>query len=131
MALEAKAAAALLKYVPLPAGLLPAAIAKLATGATADSWAARAAALVFAQVALWCQAFVFACICMQSCVPVQHAACDSSQGRILHVQHAAFEVLQGRIRRGLASGAFCFSLLLINGPCCYHRVYWKCPMPGP
>ena len=53
MALEAKAAAALLKYVPLPADLLPAAIAQLATGATADLWAARAAALVFAQVPIF------------------------------------------------------------------------------
>lgn len=50
MALEAKAAAALLKYVPLPCDLLPSAIAKLAAGAAADLWAARAASLVFAQV---------------------------------------------------------------------------------
>lgn len=57
MALEAKAAAALLKYVPLPADLLSAAVAHLATGAAADLWAARAAALVFAQVPrMRCQA---------------------------------------------------------------------------
>ena len=58
MALEAKAAAALLKYVPLPADLLPAAIAHLSTGAAADLWAARAAALVFAQVPLWVEGLV-------------------------------------------------------------------------
>ena len=52
LALEAKAAAALLKYVPLPARLLPGAIGHLAAGAAAGLWAARAAALVFAQY-LW------------------------------------------------------------------------------
>ncbi len=52
LALEAKAAAALLKYVPLPARLLPGAIGHLAAGAGAELWAARAAALVFAQY-LW------------------------------------------------------------------------------
>ncbi len=46
----AKSAAALLKYLPLPAALLPRATATLADGVRATLWPTRAAALVFAQV---------------------------------------------------------------------------------
>ncbi|BDA49513.1 probable proteasome activator complex subunit 4 [Coccomyxa sp. Obi] len=45
----AKSAAALLKYLPLPAALLPLATATLADGVCATLWPTRAAALVFAQ----------------------------------------------------------------------------------
>lgn len=47
---EAKAAVALLKYLPLPAGLLPRATSILSDGVRANLWPTRAAALVFAQV---------------------------------------------------------------------------------
>ncbi len=47
---EAKAAAALLKYLPLTAAELPRAAAILQDAAHADLWPSRAAALVFAQV---------------------------------------------------------------------------------
>ncbi len=46
----AKSAAALLKYLPLPAALLPRATATLSDGVRATLWPTRAAALVFAQV---------------------------------------------------------------------------------
>ena len=49
LSLEAKAAAALVKYLPLPKHLLPATVATLQKGVGAPLWTARAAALVFAQ----------------------------------------------------------------------------------
>ncbi len=60
---EAKAAVALLKYLPLPAALLPRATATLSDGVRASLWPTRAAALVFAQVrhplSIWAAHFVF------------------------------------------------------------------------
>ncbi len=50
LATEAKGALALLKYLPLPAALLPQVAAALSEGVRAELWPARAAALVFAQV---------------------------------------------------------------------------------
>ena len=50
LATEAKLATSLLKYLPLPAALLPQATSALAEGTRADLWPTRAAALVFAQV---------------------------------------------------------------------------------
>ena len=54
LATEAKLAASLLKYLPLPAALLPPATDALAEGTRADMWPARAAALVFAQASAFC-----------------------------------------------------------------------------
>ena len=51
LAMEAKSAAVLLKYLPLPAAVLPRALATLSDGVRAELWPARAAALVFVQVA--------------------------------------------------------------------------------
>ena len=48
--MEAKSAAVLLKYLPLPAPVLPRALATLSEGVRAELWPARAAALVFVQV---------------------------------------------------------------------------------
>lgn len=46
----AKGAVALLKYLPLPAELLPRTTAILTEGVRASLWPTRAAALVYAQV---------------------------------------------------------------------------------
>ena len=48
--MEAKSAAVLLKYLPLPAPVLPRALATLSEGVRAELWPTRAAALAFVQV---------------------------------------------------------------------------------
>lgn len=51
LALEAKSAAALLKYLPLPVAELPGVVACVSSFKDAEAWFSRGAALVYAQVA--------------------------------------------------------------------------------
>ncbi len=51
LAAESKSSMALLKYLPLPAASMSAAVSILQQSTTAEPWFARGAALVFCQVA--------------------------------------------------------------------------------
>lgn len=54
LALEAKTAAAVVKYIPWPGRLLPQLTELLASAPTMQPWMARGAALAFAQVTVAC-----------------------------------------------------------------------------
>ena len=53
LAMEAKSAAAILKYLPVTPDLLPEVVETLKTLSAHTAWPARAAALVFVQVTSW------------------------------------------------------------------------------
>ncbi|KAK9818405.1 hypothetical protein WJX72_012161 [[Myrmecia] bisecta] len=97
LSMEAKAAAALLKYLPLPPGLVPVITQTLREAPGLEPWAARAAALVYTQYFWFRHAFLLA---PAESLAIEEVVVALLADKKLEVQDLAADTLSG-ILKGL------------------------------